>query len=69
MPPLKKTPKKASAAASTAPRRVKKRTLPTDRDIAARAYQLFVQRGGEHGRDLDDWLLARRELLPPDAEA
>jgi hypothetical protein len=29
---------------------------------------LFLQRGGEHGRDLDDWLLARRELLPLDAE-
>jgi len=36
--------------------------------IASRAYGLFLQRGGEHGRDLDDWLLARRELLPLDAE-
>jgi hypothetical protein len=31
-----------------------------------RAYQLFIERGGEHGRDMDDWLSAQRELLPPD---
>ena len=36
----------------------RKQTLPTEHDIASRAYELFVQRGGEHGRDLDDWLLA-----------
>ena len=41
-------------------------TLPTENDIAMRAYQLFVERGGEHGRDLDDWLLAKGELLSPD---
>jgi hypothetical protein len=32
-------------------------------DIAARAYELFLQRGGEHGQDRDDWLLAERQLL------
>jgi hypothetical protein len=31
-------------------------------DIAARAYELFVQRGCQHGRDWDDWLAAEREL-------
>ena len=30
--------------------------------IASRAYEIFVQRGGEHGRDLDDWVAAEREL-------
>ena len=34
----------------------------TDSDIARRAYELYEQRGGEHGRDLDDWLLAENEL-------
>ncbi len=34
----------------------------TDSDIAGRAYDLYLQRGGEHGRDLDDWLRAEREL-------
>ena len=26
--------------------------------IAARAYQLFLERGCEHGRELEDWLAA-----------
>jgi hypothetical protein len=31
-------------------------------EIARRAYELYERRGGEHGRDLDDWLLAENEL-------
>jgi hypothetical protein len=31
-------------------------------DIALRAYELYQQRGGEDGRDLDDWLRAEAEL-------
>ena len=31
--------------------------------IACRAYELFLARGAQHGRDLDDWLQAERELL------
>lgn len=27
-------------------------------------YELYQQRAGEHGHDLDDWLQARSELLP-----
>ena len=34
----------------------------TDR-VALRAYELFLARGGEHGRDIDDWLEAEREVL------
>ena len=37
--------------------------IPTEHDIARRAYELFLQRGGGHGRDWDDWLCAERELL------
>ena len=34
-----------------------------DRDLLAqRAYELFLARGREDGRDLDDWLNAEREL-------
>ena len=43
-------------------RPVKTPTVPTEEEIANRAYQLFVQRGCEHGRDWEDWLLAEREL-------
>jgi Protein of unknown function (DUF2934) len=31
--------------------------------IRFRAYELFQQRGCQHGRDLDDWLQAEAELL------
>jgi len=33
------------------------------RRIAERAYHLFIKRGGEHGRDVEDWLRAEREML------
>jgi hypothetical protein len=33
-----------------------------DRDIARRAFELYCERGCQHGHDLDDWLQAEREL-------
>jgi DUF2934 family protein len=36
---------------------------PTHEDIARRAYQLYEERGGEHGRDWEDWFQAECELL------
>ena len=38
-------------------------------DVAAKAFELLVARGGEAGRDLDDWLEAERLLggSPPAA--
>jgi hypothetical protein len=41
----------------------------TDRDIACRAYRLYLARGGEHGHDVDDWLQAERELREVEREA
>jgi hypothetical protein len=34
-------------------------------EIERRAYQLFVARGRQDGRDVDDWLTAEREFLMP----
>jgi hypothetical protein len=34
----------------------------TDDAIAARAYELYLARGGTHGADVDDWLQAEYEL-------
>jgi hypothetical protein len=31
-------------------------------EVARRAYELFLARGAGHGRDLDDWLEAERQL-------
>jgi hypothetical protein len=35
----------------------------TDEIIRMRAYQLFQQRGCEHGHDLEDWLQAEAEIM------
>jgi ribosomal protein L7/L12 len=34
----------------------------TQEQIAARAYERFVERGGEHGHDVEDWLAAKADL-------
>ena len=36
---------------------------PTDEQIRVRAYESYIERGGDHGMHLDDWLEAKRELL------
>jgi Protein of unknown function (DUF2934) len=36
--------------------------------IRARAYELFEQRGGEPGHDLEDWLKAEAEVTQQGAE-
>jgi len=30
--------------------------------IARRAYEIYVQRGGENGKDVEDWLRAEKEV-------
>jgi hypothetical protein len=34
--------------------------------VAKRAYEIFEQRGRQHGSDLDDWAAAEKELLRDD---
>jgi hypothetical protein len=36
--------------------------VPTDDDIRIRAYHRYLERGGSHGMDFEDWLEAEREL-------
>jgi len=36
-------------------------TEPND-EVAALAHQLYMERGGTHGHDVDDWLEAERRL-------
>ena len=38
---------------------------PSPEDVARRAYEIFRSRGGVHGRDVEDWLAAERELQAP----
>jgi hypothetical protein len=35
---------------------------PQSKRVEARAYELYLQRGGEHGHDVEDWLAAEKEL-------
>jgi hypothetical protein len=37
--------------------------------IAQRAYELFVERGGKNGTDMDDWLRAEREVKSKSARS
>jgi hypothetical protein len=41
------------------------RREPSEQDIAHRAYELYVLRGGEPGTDIEDWLRAEKELAEP----
>ena len=36
--------------------------IPSNEQIEARAYELFLERGGEDGHDVEDWLAAEKEL-------
>lgn len=38
------------------------RREPSEEEIARRAYELYVQRGGEQGKDVEDWARAEKEL-------
>ena len=38
---------------------------PTDDDIRLRAYHRYLERGGEHGADFDDWVEAEKDLKSP----
>jgi hypothetical protein len=57
---MRKT-RESSSQKMTKSRSVK--TLPSREEIALRAYQIFLQRGGAPGNALDDWTRAERELL------
>ena len=38
------------------------RNAAREDEIRLRAYEIYLQRGGEQGREMDDWLQAEREL-------
>jgi hypothetical protein len=37
--------------------------------IKRRAYEIYLERGSEPGRELEDWLQAERELMTDDSKA
>jgi len=38
------------------------RREPSGEEIGRRAYELYLQRGGEQGKDVEDWIRAEKEL-------
>lgn len=42
---------------------------PTRGEIELRAHQIYVERGGAPGQDVEDWLQAERELLEKHGKA
>ena len=58
---VNKMPVTPRAAQSTAKRDVVRRV--SAEAISRRAYSLFEARGSKHGHDVEDWLVAERELL------
>jgi hypothetical protein len=40
---------------------IKQRELSTE-EIARSAHELYVQRGCEHGKDVEDWIAAEKDL-------
>jgi len=38
------------------------RREPSGEEIAHRAHEMYLQRGGEHGKDVEDWVRAEKEL-------
>ncbi len=35
---------------------------PSGEEIARQAHELYLQRAGEHGKDVEDWVRAEKEL-------
>jgi hypothetical protein len=58
--------RKASSPASKGPRPAAGQ--PTQEQIALRAYQIYLERGGAPGNELEDWARAEGELLAKNAK-
>ncbi len=43
--------------------------LTREENIRRRAYEIYLERGGEPGHDLEDWLQAEREFTAAQSQA
>jgi hypothetical protein len=52
------------ASRARAPHKLPAETiLPLEARIRQRAHEIYLERGGEDGNELDDWLQAEQEIL------
>jgi hypothetical protein len=56
------TKPKQQTTASTGARLSTAWLEPSEDDIRALAYRKYLERGGSHGMDFDDWIAAEQEL-------
>jgi hypothetical protein len=54
----------ATSAAQAASAETSVADSPRHEEIRMRAYEIYIEHGGQAGHDLDDWLQAERELAP-----
>ena len=54
--------KKMKSALPAAKKARPAKTAPTHKEIALRAYEIYLERGGAPGDALEDWTRAEREL-------
>jgi hypothetical protein len=45
------------------------RESSTQQEIAERAYEIYLERGSQNGRDVEDWLAAEKEFERPSGSA
>jgi hypothetical protein len=55
-------PNMVKSPAPTAKKSKAAKSAPTHEEIALRAYQIYLERGGAPGNELEDWTRAEREL-------
>jgi Protein of unknown function (DUF2934) len=59
----KKTATKTAVKKSAAKKAPAKKVAATHEEISRLAHQYYLERGGHHGSDEDDWMRAEKELL------
>jgi hypothetical protein len=55
--------KTMESASPASPKQRVAKNQPTADEIAVRAYQIYLERGGAPGNEFEDWIRAERELL------
>lgn len=61
--PKVESPSKPVVSTTSEVTTVTTRTVDIQDAIRERAYEIYEQRGGQHGADLEDWVRAEREVL------
>jgi len=60
--PAQPKPRRARSTAADKSSPAAPAAEPSTDDIRRRAYERYMERGGNHGRHFDDWLEAEKEL-------